>query len=179
MNIFAKILFSFFALCNVLPIYAEVDSYPDMQFYTTFDSKSLYQKLKDIPKFDKLNEENYGSPILLTVYYNVEKTAGGQAAAMTSAILSGSTLGLIPIVTNNDLVITYAIKVHGTVVSEFEFRKNLTQATNIWVNQRQGVLNNEAMEWVLSTTKEFVEKLSNDSKFGALVSEYDFYFGQS
>ena len=154
------------------------DAYPDMQFFTSFESKELFEKIKATPKFENLNEENYGSPIILTVYYKVENTAEGQASAMTTAILSGSTLGLIPIVTNNDLVVTYAIKVHGTVISEIEFRKNITNTTNIWVNSGQGILNDEAMAWVISTTDDFVNQLSTDEDFKELVSEYSYYFGQ-
>ncbi|QYK05025.1 hypothetical protein [Shewanella zhangzhouensis] len=149
---------------------------PPVLFVSTFDSTELFDKLKSSQQLGNIDKENLGTPLRLVVSYKLQPTAGGTAAGLTSAILAGSSLGILPVVTNNDLVLTYDFRVHGKSVSRIEYRENFTQAQNMYSNQLGG-LDKDAMAWVLSTTDKFVADLVQNQEVKTLVEEYNFYFG--
>ena len=127
-------------------------------------------------RYAQINKELIGSPILLRVSHSFEMTGGGKAAGFASAILAGSTLGLLPVVTNSDLVITYEILVNGTTLSTYTYRKNFTRSINIYAKDETFGLGKEGLVWAKSTVAEFVAAAFKDDKLAALVAEYEYYF---
>ena len=149
---------------------------PPVLYLSTIEGSELFDKLKQSPSFAAIDKENIGTPLRLIVSYKLQPTAGGTAAGLTSAILAGGSLGILPVVTNNDLVVTYELRVHGQPVAKQEYRENFTQAQNMYSNP-QGGLDKASMAWVVSTADRFVVDIASDSKVRALVDEYQFYFG--
>lgn len=149
---------------------------PPVLFVSTFDGTELFDKLKESKPLAQIDKENLGTPLRLVVSYKMQPTAGGTAAGLTSAILAGSSLGILPVVTNNDLVLTYDFRVHGKSISRLEYRENFTQAQNMYSNQIGG-LDKDTQAWILSTTEQFLADLGSNKEVVTLVEEYSFYFG--
>src|SRR5260370_41354855 len=70
-------------------------------FVSSVASDELFTALKANPTFGQLDKESIGSPIVLLVTHSLRPTAAGKATGLLSAISSGATLGLLPLVTNN------------------------------------------------------------------------------
>jgi hypothetical protein len=149
---------------------------PPMRWFGTVAGEELYKLVKADPRFAQINSELIGSPVLLRVSHSFEATSGGKAAGFTSAILAGSTLGLLPVVTNSDLVITYELVVNGTTLSTYSYRKNFTRSFNIYAKDDTYGLGKEGLVWAKSTVAEFLTAARSDAKLAALVAEYEFYF---
>jgi hypothetical protein len=125
-----------------------------------------------------LDKELYGSPIRIGITHTFAATAGGTATGLTSAMLAGGSLGLLPIVSNNDLIITYTVTAHGKIVAAFSYSKNFTQATNIYSNQGINHLDKTTLAWVMTTLDSFVTDISKNADVKILTDEYNFYFGE-
>jgi len=153
---------------------------PPMNFHASVAGNELFAKVKASATFARAEKELVGSPIQLRVSHSLIPTAGGQAAGLLSAIWAGSTLGLLPVVTNNNLVLTYEVRVNGKEVSRYEYQRSFTRAVNIWANQNDATygLGEDGLAWVLSTADEFVARAAQDPALHALGAEYAFYFGK-
>ena len=111
------------------------DALPPMNFYASVAANELIQRIKEAPAFARVEKELVGSPIQLRVTHSLQPTAGGQAAGLLSAIWAGGTLGLLPVVTNNNLVLSYEIRVNGKEVARYDFNRSFTRAVNIWMEK--------------------------------------------
>ena len=158
---------------------ASQNALPPMNFYSSVATDELLARLKAVPAFARLEKELYGSPIQVRVTHSLQPTAGGQAAGLLSAIWAGSTLGLLPVVTNNNLVVNYEIRVNGKDVAEYEFSRSFTRAINIWSEKNDPTygLGQEGIDWVRSTADEFAAKAASDPAVLGLAQEHRFYFG--
>ncbi len=141
--------------------------------------EELLALLRAHPRFGQVSKDLVGSPISIQVSQSFESTAGGTAGAFASALLAGSTLGIIPMVTNNDLVITWEVAVNGTVLSRYRYRNNFTRVDSIYAGGADTTygLGKEGLAWVRSTTQSFIDDLAKDAKLDALIAEHAFYFG--
>ena len=157
---------------------AQDGTYPPIQFFSSISRDKLLERLKEDPKFANIDNDALGSPIVLQVRHATRMTAGGSASLMTSAILSGSTLGLIPVVSNDDLVVTYEVLVHGIPIASFEYIENFTDADSLYssnINELEG----DALEWAEATIETFLQDVENDPKLRNLIDEYRYYFADS
>jgi hypothetical protein len=154
-------------------------SLPPMHFLSSVASDELYTALKANPAFGDLDKEALGSPIALLVTHSLRPTAAGKATGLLSAITTGVTLGLLPVVTNNSLAVTYSVRVNGKDVATYTYERTFTRAINIWANKNDTThgLGQEGLDWVKSTASNFAKDASADSKLADLKHEYDFYFG--
>jgi hypothetical protein len=151
---------------------------PPMMFYSTLED-SLFEALKKESIFTQLDKELYGGPLRIIVTHTFTPTAGGTATGLTSAILSGSSLGIIPIVSNSDLVITYTLAAHGKTVATFSYSENFTQASNLYSNKGVYHLDKRSMSWVLTTVNKFVNEVQKNQEVRTITEEYNFYFGKT
>lgn len=161
------------------PPAASADSLPPMNFAASVAGDELFLLVKAAPAFARLEKELVGSPIQLRVTHSLRPTAGGQAAGLLSAIWAGSTLGLLPVVTNNNLVLSYEVLVNGEEVARYEYSRSFTRAVNIWAQRNDPTygLGQDGLDWARSTASEFAAKASQDPAVVALAREYAFYFG--
>jgi hypothetical protein len=149
---------------------------PPVQYDGTVAGDEIYTLLKSDPIFANLSKELVGCPIVLRVTHSFVITGGGKATALGSAIWSGGTLGLLPVVTNNDLVITYEVLVNGTLLKTFAYQRNFTRAVNIWANDTTYGLGKDGLAWTKETAAQFLVEVAKDPKIEGLVAEYAFYF---
>ena len=170
------VAFSFASLPQL--VHAQDGTYPPIQFFSSISRDKLLEVLKDDPKFANIDNEALGSPIVLQVRHATRMTAGGSASLMTSALLSGSTLGLIPVVSNDDLIVTYEVLVHGIPIASFEYIENFTDADSLY-NSNMHELEGDALAWAEGTVETFLQELSDDPKVQDLIDEYRYYFADS
>ena len=149
---------------------------PVIGYVGSLEDSDMYDLIKVEPMFAKLNKDVPGSPIVLRVTHSLEPTSGGKAAGLASAIFAGSTLGLLPVVINQDLVVYYDIIVNGTVLSTYTYRKNFTRSVNIWAKDTTHGLGDAGLAWVKGTVRAFAAGARQDPKLAELVGEYEFYF---
>jgi len=149
---------------------------PPLMFFSTLDD-ALLDSLKQKPIFSELDKELYGSPLRIGVIHTFAATAGGSASEATSAILAAGTLGIVPIVSNNDLVVTYTISAHGKKVASFSYTQNFTQASSLYSDVTWSKMDKNVKAWVLSTVDKFVADAGASPEVRELTSEYEFYFG--
>lgn len=151
---------------------------PPMRYVSSLED-SMFDSLKDQSIFSQLDKELYGSPLVLAVTHTFSPTAGDAALGLTSVLLSSGTLGLTPIVSNNDLIVTYTLNSHGRSVASFSYSKNFTQATSVYSTQGFTKLDKSAMTWARSTVEQFVTEIAGSKEVHALTDEYNFYFGDA
>lgn len=151
---------------------------PPMWFVSSVAEDEIAAQFKAIPMFASLDEEMVGSPLVLVVTHTVRPTAGGQAAGLLSAMLSGSTLGLLPVVTNDRLVVRYEVRLNGTSVASYTAERTATRAQSIWTagSDAHGGLGKAGFEWVKSTATEAAAKLAQDPALLAVRNEIAVYF---
>jgi hypothetical protein len=152
---------------------------PPMSFYASVAENELLGIVRAQPAFARVDKELLGSPIQVRVTHTLQPTAGGQAAGLLSAIWAGSTLGLLPVVTNNNLVLVYEVRVNGKEIARYDFQRSFTRAIGIWGAQNDPTygLGEEGLEWAKGTASEFATKAAQDPALLALAKEWTFYFG--
>ncbi|TXH72269.1 MAG: hypothetical protein E6Q88_06675 [Lysobacteraceae bacterium] len=159
------------------PVAPAAPALPAMYFLSSVAEDELYALFKKVPAFSALDEDLVGSPLTLMVTHTNRPTAGGQAAGLLSAVLSGSTLGIIPVVSSERLVIKYEVMLNGKSITSHSFERTATRAINIWggADAYEG-LGKAGMDWLKSTASEAAAKLAADSALIAVRNEIDYYF---
>ncbi|MHC9511058.1 hypothetical protein [Kangiella sp. M94] len=148
-----------------------------INYASNVDSPSFHTKLKEIENFSNVEYDHNGSPLLLITTLHNTMTNGGQATGLFSAMLAGGSLGLIPMVTNQDLTITYNVMVNRQVLARFSYTENFTDAVSLY-NAGNLEIDEDVEAWLLSTLPKFEEELKQHSDFSILLYEYDLYFNQ-
>ncbi|MFD2165624.1 hypothetical protein ACFSJY_05045 [Thalassotalea euphylliae] len=151
---------------------------PAMKYVSNVDDEHSFDVLKSNNAWKNLDKELHGSPFLLVAYMETQETNGGSAAVATSALFSAATLGIIPIVNNNDIVLTFRIRLNNSTVTEHIYTHNVTDANSIWAGPNRE-LNKETKEWLKKSTEKFVSDISTDDQLAEVLKEYEFYFGNS
>ena len=152
---------------------------PPMKFIASVAEDELYQGVKSVPAFSQLDKDLVGSQIVVVVTHGFKPTAAGQATGFLSALVSGSTLGLIPMVTNNSLVLTYEIRVNGDDIIRRDYEESFTRVQNMWANKDDPThgLGEEGLEWARATSAQFAAEAATDPAVLELANEYRYYFG--
>ncbi|MBM7071472.1 hypothetical protein JQC92_05395 [Shewanella sp. 202IG2-18] len=165
-------------LLSIVSFLGQAEALPPMSFGSSFNHEELYDILKDKPLFKNMDSELIGAPIRLEISHTFKATAGGNAAGLASAMWAGMSLGILPVVTNRDLVIRYEVFVKGHPVSNHEFSENFTEAINMYSVQNSFKLDGKPYEWVKSTIPQALKLIEEDEKVKELQREYEFYFGE-
>jgi hypothetical protein len=150
---------------------------PAMSFYGSIADTELFDLIKKSEQFTRIDKELFGSPLHLRVMHALQPTASGKATGLLSAIFTGGTLGLIPAVTNNSLMVTYEVRVHGRELVSYSYQRTFTRAVNIWAKDETYGLGKEGLEWLKSTASDFTAAAASDAKLATLKQEYERYFG--
>jgi hypothetical protein len=171
-----RVLLAAFLLAGLPMRQAGAAGLPPSRLVSSFAYDEMLARLQQEPLLASIGKEQYGSPVLLRVTHSIEPTAAGAAAGFTSAILAGGSLGLLPVVENKDLVITYDLFVNETLICTYEYRHNFTRAFNIYSKDKTGGLGGDGEAWALETVRQFVTDLNTNPKIPALIAEYRLYF---
>ena len=175
MNISKKLLPVLALVVGCPAAFAEDNAYPPMQFFSSISKDKMLEALREEAAFAELDNDALGSPITIRIRHYTKITAGGSAAALSSAVLSGSTLGLIPVVSNDDLVINYEVMVHGDPIVSFEYIENFTDVDSLY-DTDYNKLEGPALEWAEATVQQFLADVRDHEALNSLFSEYRFYF---
>jgi hypothetical protein len=159
------------------PTSVPASALPAMSFYGSIASDEVFDLIKKTDQFARLDKELFGSPLHLRVMHSLQPTASGKATGLLSAIFTGGTLGLIPAVTNNSLMVTYEVRVHGRELVSYSYQRTFTRAVNIWAKDETHGLGKEGLEWLKSTAAEFTAAAAIDPTLASLKNEYERYFG--
>lgn len=150
---------------------------PAMNFNSSLAADQLFGLVKENPAFSALEKNLVGSPIQLRITHTLQPTAGGMATGLLSAIWTGGTLGLLPMVTNSDLVLNYEVLVNGKPVLTRSFQRNFTRAQNIWKQDDATYgLGEQGLAWARGTATDFAAQAAGSAELAALSREYAFYF---
>jgi hypothetical protein len=160
-----------------VPASAPASALPAMSFYGSIADDALFDLIKKSDQFARIDKELFGSPLHLRIMHTLQPTAGGKATGLLSAIFTGGTLGLIPAVTNNSLMVTYEVRVHGRELVSYSYQRTFTRAVNIWAKDETHGLGKEGLEWLKGTAAEFTTAAASDAKLASLKKEYERYFG--
>src|SRR5688572_428222 len=150
---------------------------PAMSFYGSIADAELFDLIKKSDQFTRIDKGLFGSPLHLRVMHALQPTASGKATGLLSAIFTGGTLGLIPAVTNNSLMVTYEVRVHGRDVVSYAYQRTFSRAVSIWAKDATYGIGKEGLEWLKSTASEFTAAAATDAKLATLKQEYERYFG--
>lgn len=146
-----------------------------MRYVSSVSGDELFDALKETNGLSEISKELYGSPIVMRSTLEKFNTAGGSASTAFSAMLAGGSLGILPVVTNNDFILRYDILVNGEIIFEKAYIKNMTDAVNMFA-QNSGKMDPEILEWVLSTAPEINQLVNSNENIEKLVKEYLYYF---
>lgn len=154
------------------------DALPQMHFVSSIAGEEVFKALKAEPALAALDKEMVGSPLTLLVTHTVRPTAGGTAAGLLSAVLSGGSLGIIPMVTNDRFVVKYEVWLNGKPLTSYSFERTATRAVSIWAagTDKYAGLGKSGFEWLQSTAGEAATKLARDPALLSVRREVDFYF---
>ena len=158
---------------------AGVRALPPMQFFSSIGEDTVYDVLKADPAFANLDKEASGTPLYLMVTHTIKPTAAGSAAGLFTAILAGSSLGIIPMVTNEEFVVRYEIWLQGRPIATYSFNRTKTRAVNMWSGggaDKYYGLGKEGLSWLKSTAGEFAAKAAHDPELAKVQAEIDYYF---
>lgn len=150
---------------------------PAMNFSCSIARDEMFAAVKLSSAFNKLDKELYGSPVTLRITHTLRPTAGGKAAGLLSAIWSGGTLGLLPVVTSNNFIVRYDIRVQGRDIATYSYQRSFTRAINIWAKDSTYGLGEDGLAWLKSTATQFADEVGRDPNVAELQREYAFYFG--
>jgi hypothetical protein len=149
---------------------------PPIGFVSTIASDEIYDALKRTATFTSIDKEKPGTPVIVRVSHSYGHTSAGTASAVASAIFAGATLGLLPAVTNRDLVVTYELLVNGSVLLSYSYAKNVTRVFNIHSTDRTHGLGDDGLAWVTGTAAQFAGDAARDPKYAELQAEYHYYY---
>jgi hypothetical protein len=149
---------------------------PPIGFAATIASDEIYDALKRTGTFASMDKEKPGSPVIVRVSHTYGHTSAGTASEVASAIFAGVTLGLLPAVTNRDLVVTYDFLVNGSVLLRYSYSKNVTRVFNIHSTDKTHGLGADGLAWVTATAAEFAGDVAKDPKYAQLAAEYHYYY---
>lgn len=139
---------------------------------------AFYEKLNEVDLFNDLNKENIGSPYYLSIYFADQATAGGTAAEATSVLLAASTLGIIPIVSNEDKTLRFEIWLNRRTYTTYEYTANFSDVSNMWTEGSRAakIMDPKILKWALGIIDQLKLDIAADPKIALLKSEHQFYF---
>lgn len=149
---------------------------PPIGFSSTIASDEIYDALKRTATFTSMDKEKPGNPVIVRVSHTYGRTSAGTASAVASALFAGVTLGLLPAVSNRDLVVTYEILVNGSVLLSYSYSKNVTRVFNIHSTDKTYGLGADGLAWVTGTAAQFTNEAARDPKYAELQAEYHYYY---
>lgn len=157
----------------------EGPQYPPVLFVTNIESPSFEEKLNGFNAFSNLDKEAVGLPIGIRILKGHRTKADG--AQVSSVILSASTLGLIPIVSNTEFKVRYDVFVQGQTLATYTYQVDSTEIENLWSGPKGFDRENKPSEdlFMEATLSKFLNELKSSEEAQKVFSEYWQYFPNS
>lgn len=155
----------------------EGKAYPPVFFVTNVDDKSVKSKMLQYEAFFALDEKAVGLPIGVRVLKGHRtKQDGTQASTL---MLSASTLGIIPIVSNTEFKVRYDVFVQGKSIESFEYTMDSTDVDNLWTSAyKEHETSPTEEQFLLDTIPQFLKELRESEVVQQTFEEYWEYFSE-
>lgn len=175
-------------LCTLLfPAFAGAQNTDELlpipiELIMNFKHDALEPQVKEIAFFSDIDEAYDASPMSLLISLANRDKSMDSAMGFTSLMLTSGTLGLIPMATENDLILRYEIILHGALIAKYEYARNFRGSEHMWSTdfyETGQQLDEDMLEWISSTVAEFAEEINNDPGLFALQVDYNHFFVSS
>lgn len=151
--------------------------YPPVLFVTNIDDVPVKETLESYDAFSRLDTEAVGLPIGVRVVKGHRTKQDG--TQFSTLMLSASTLGIIPIVSNTEFKVYYDVFVQGKSIKQFKYQVDSTDVDNLWsapYGDRE-VKPSEA-KFIEYTLPKFMSELRESEEVQLVFEEYREYFGE-
>ncbi|MBQ4864179.1 hypothetical protein J8L98_21035 [Pseudoalteromonas sp. MMG013] len=149
--------------------------YPPVFFVSNVENELFLDKFNKYQAFETLDKEAVGLPIGVRVLKG-HKTKQ-DSTQFSSMMLSASTLGLIPLVSNTEFKVRYDVFVQGKSIAHFEYSMDSKDINNMWTAAyKDHKTKPSEILFLQDTLPKFLTELKGDPKVQAAFSEYREYF---
>lgn len=149
--------------------------YPPVFFVTNVENKEVIASLEEYQAFEKLDKKAVGLPIGVRVLKGHRTKQDG--TQFSSLMLSASTLGIIPVVSNTEFKVRYDVFVQGKSIADFEYVMDSTDVNNFWTAAYKEHKTKPSEEVFLKDTlSRFLNELRQNKKVQDVFQEYREYF---
>lgn len=153
----------------------EGKQYPPVFFVTNIENDTYEEKLKSYQAFTDINAKASGLPIAVRVVKGHRNKQN--ATSFSTAMLSASTLGIIPIVANTEFKVHYDVFVQGKSIAKFKYQMDATEVNNIWTSSQYDRETKPSEQlFIEHTIPLFLTELKNSIEVQAVFNEYWEYF---
>ena len=151
--------------------------YPPVLFVTNIKAVPIKDKLNAYHAFSRLDTEEIGLPIGIRILKGYHTRQDG--TKFSSGLLSASTLGLLPTVSNVEFKVRYDIFVQGSSIATFKYQTESTDVGTIWTDKpgREHKTTPAEARFIEQTLPRFLNELKNSPEAQDLFKEYRDYFG--
>lgn len=149
--------------------------YPPVFFVTNVENGAFTEKLRTYAAFENLDEKAVGLPIGVRILKGHRTKQDG--TQFSSLMLSASTLGIIPVVSNTEFKVRYDVFVQGKSIAEFEYAMDSTDVDNMWTaaySERETKPSEKL--FLEDTIPQFLNELKSAEDVQAVFAEYREYF---
>ncbi len=151
--------------------------YPPVFFVTNIEDDEIKLKIEQYQAFAALDENAVGLPIGVRVLKGHRTKQDG--TQFSSLMLSASTLGIIPVVSNTEFKVRYDVFVQGKPIETFEYVMDSTDVDNFWTAAYKDYETSPTEEqFLLDTIPQFFTELKASEASQAVFAEYWEYFSE-
>jgi hypothetical protein len=161
---------------KIEPYIHKGEKYPPVLLVTNIDKPSIKNQLEKFQAFTDLETDAIGLPIgIRIVKLHHSKNDGTK---FSSLLLSASTLGLVPIVSNTEFKVRYDVFVQGDIISTFVYQIESTDVSNFWSGPDDNKETKPAEQlFIEETMVRFLNELKTNNEVQSIFKEYWGYFG--
>ncbi len=152
-------------------------AYPPVFFVTNIDDKDFKEKLIAYEAFSKLDSDAVGLPIGVRVLKGHRTKQDG--TQFSTLMLSASTLGIVPVVSNTEFLVYYDVFVQGDSIAQFKYQVDSKDVSNMWTMDHGEREVKPAEEMFMEQTmNQFLVDLKTSEVVQNVFEEYWEYFEQ-
>ena len=151
--------------------------YPPILFATNVEDTDIIKIMESFEAFTLVDDKSVGLPIGVRVLKG--KRISHNGATFTSAMLTASTLGLIPMVSNKEFKVFYDVFIQGESIAQFKYQLDTTDVDHLWIggNEMTETTSDEAV-FLEHSVSLFLKDIKNHKEVQDLFAEYWAYFGE-
>jgi|GEM_PF-1406557 len=150
-------------------------AYPPVFFVSNIEDKRFTQKLEEFKAFSLLDEKAVGIPIGLRILKGHRTKQDG--TQFSSLMLSASTLGIIPVVSNTEFKVRYDVFVQGKSIANYEYTMDSTDVNNFWTAAyREYETKPSEQQFLEATLARFLNEIKTNKEVQGVFTEYYDYF---
>lgn len=160
----------------VAPSYKhEGRDYPPVLFQTNIEDQSFKSALEGYGAFESLNDDSLGLPLGVLVLKNIRMKS--DAKGISSLLLSASTLGIVPVMSNKEFSIRYDVFLQGKSVASYTYEMTSADVQNFWGGfEADKTLKPEQEIFLDQSIVMFLNDLKSNEEVQGYFAEYDSYF---